>query len=91
MLDIIKLGVCSVKCESVSCSVVSFSLKCHGHVPARLFCAWNSPGKKTGVIWHSLLQIFPTQGLNLGLLHCRQILYHLSHQESPKSIHVIHL
>ena len=31
---------------------------------------------------HSLLQwIFPTQGLNQGLLHCRQILYHLSHQE----------
>ena len=31
----------------------------------------------------SLLQgIFPTQGSNLGLLHCRQILYHLSHQES---------
>ena len=30
---------------------------------------------------HSLLQeVFPTQGLNLGLLHCRQILYHLSHQ-----------
>ena len=27
--------------------------------------------------------IFPTQGLNLGLLHCRQILYHPSHQESP--------
>ena len=24
--------------------------------------------------------IFPTQGLNLGLPHCRQILYHLSHQ-----------
>ena len=33
---------------------------------------------------HSLLQgIFPTQGSNLGLPHCRQILYHLSHQESP--------
>ena len=32
----------------------------------------------------SLLQgIFPTQRLNLGLLHCRQILYHLSHQGSP--------
>ena len=31
-----------------------------------------------------LLQgIFPTQGLYSGLLHCRQILYHLSHQESP--------
>ena len=33
---------------------------------------------------HSLLQgIFPTQGLNPGLLHCRQILYHLNHQRSP--------
>ena len=30
---------------------------------------------------HSLFQgIFPNQGLNLGLPHCRQILYHLSHQ-----------
>ena len=33
---------------------------------------------------HSLLQgIFPTQGLSPGLLHCRQILYHMSHQGSP--------
>ena len=33
---------------------------------------------------HSLLQgIFPTQGSNSGILHCRQILYHLSHQGSP--------
>ena len=33
---------------------------------------------------HFLLQrIVPTQGLNLGFLHCRQILYHLSHQGSP--------
>ena len=33
---------------------------------------------------HFLLQgIFPTQGLSSGLLHCRQILYHLSHQGSP--------
>jgi len=33
---------------------------------------------------HSLLQgIFPTQGINLGLLHCRQILYHLSHWGFP--------
>ena len=31
----------------------------------------------------SLLQgIFPTQGLNLGLLHCRQIIYYLSYQGS---------
>ena len=42
------------------------------------------PDKNTEVGCHSLLQeIFPTQGLNLGLLRCRQILYHLSHQRSP--------
>ena len=41
------------------------------------------PGKNTGVGSRSLLQgIFPTQGLNLGLLHCRQILYCLSHHKS---------
>ena len=40
-------------------------------------CAWNSPGKNTGVDCHSLLQgIFLTQGSNPGLPHCRQILYH---------------
>ena len=40
--------------------------------------------ENTGVGSHSLLQgIFLTQGLNLGLLHYRQILYHLSHQGSP--------
>ena len=49
---------------------------------------WNFPGQNTGVGWHSLLQgIFPTQGLNPGLLHCRQILYCLSHQESPTVNH----
>ena len=37
-----------------------------------------------GVGSHALLQgIFPTQGLNLGFLHCRWILYQLSHQGSP--------
>ena len=37
--------------------------------------------KNIGMGWHFLLQgIFPTQGLNLVLLHCKQILYHLSHQ-----------
>ena len=41
---------------------------------------WNSPGQNTGVGSLSLLQgIFPTQGLNSGLPHCRQILYQLSH------------
>ena len=53
----------------------------NGLQPDRLLCPWNFPGKNTGVVWHSLLSgIFPTQGSNRGLLHCRQILYHLSHQ-----------
>ena len=43
-----------------------------------------SSGKNTGVGFHALLQgIFPTQGSNLGLLHCSQILYYVSHQGSP--------
>ena len=38
--------------------------------PTRLLCSWDSPGKSTGVGCHALLQgIFPTQGLNLCLLH----------------------
>ena len=45
----------------------------------------DSPLKYTGVGCHAFLQgIFPTQGSNPGLLHCRQILYHLSHQGSPR-------
>ena len=43
--------------------------------------SWASPGKNTGVGCHDLLQgIFLTQGSNPGLPHCRQFLYHLSHQ-----------
>ena len=54
--------------------------------PWTIYCPWNSPGQNTGVGSLSLLQgIFPTQGLNPGLLHCRQILYHLSHKGSPDS------
>ena len=46
---------------------------------------WNSPGQNPGVGSHSLLQgIFPTQESNPDLLHCRQILYQLSHQRSPR-------
>ena len=45
----------------------------------------DSPGKNTEVGYHALLQgIFLTQGSNPGLPHCRQILYHLSHQRSPR-------
>ena len=52
--------------------------------PARVLCPWNSLGNNIGVDCHALLQgIFLTQGSNLGLPHCRQILYHLSFKGSP--------
>ena len=45
----------------------------------------DSPGKDSGVGCPALLQrIFLTQGSNPGLPRCRQILYHLSHQGSPR-------
>ena len=53
-----------------SCSVVSDSLQPYGLQSPRLLCPWDSPGNDTGVGCHFLLQgIFPTQGLNLHLLH----------------------
>ena len=64
---------------------MSYSLRPHGPQHTRLLCPWDSPGKNTGVDNHSLLPgIFPIQGSNLGFPHCRQILYHLSHQRSPE-------
>ena len=60
---------CPTVCDPMACSPPGSSV--HG-----IF-----PGKNTGVGCHFLLwEIFPTQGLNLGLLHCRQTLYCLSHQ-----------
>ena len=60
---------CPAFCDPIDCT--------------RLLCPWNSLGKNAGVGCHSLLQgIFPTQGPNLGLLHCKQILYHLNHHGS---------
>ena len=53
--------------------------------PHGLYSSWNSPGQNTGVGSPSLLQgIFPTQGSNPRLPHCRQILYQLSHKGSPR-------
>ena len=53
--------------------------------PQGLYSPWNSAGQNTGVGSLSLLQgIFPTQGLNPGLPHCRQILYQLSHKGSSR-------
>ena len=66
------------KSESESHSVVSDSLWPHG-----LYSPWDFPDQNTGVGSLSLLQeIFPTQGPNPGLLHCRWILYQLSHHGS---------
>ena len=54
------------------------------HSPPGSSVNGDSPGKNTGVGCHALLQgICPTLGLNPGLPHCRQIIYHLSHQGSP--------
>ena len=68
---------CSV---TQSCPTLCHPMCCSPRLPhSRDF-----PGKNTGVDFHFLLQgIFLTQGLNLGLLHCRQTLYCVSHQGSP--------
>ena len=64
---------CLTLCDPMNCSPPGSSV--HG----------DSPGKNTRVGCHVLLQeIFPSQGLNPGLLNCRQILYWLSHQGSPR-------
>ena len=66
------LPLCLTLCDTMDCSPPSSSV--HG----------DSPGKNTGMSRHALLQgIFATQGSKPGLLHCRLILYCLSHQGSP--------
>ena len=69
-------------------SVVSHSERPHRLQPTRLLHPWDFPGKSTGVACHSGL-LFPSPGdlpdsrIKPGLLHCRQIPYHLSHQGKP--------
>ena len=56
-------------------------LRPHGQRSLTGYSAWDSLGKNTGVGCHFHLQgIFPIQESNLGLLHCRQILYQLSYK-----------
>ena len=78
--------LCDCACM-LSCSVVSNSLWPLGLQPARLLCLWDFSGKNTGVGCHIFPRgIFPNQRLNLDLLcllHCRQVVYALSHRESP--------
>ena len=72
--------LCLTFCDPVGCSPPGSSA--HG----------DSPGKNTGVGCHFLLQgIFPTQGSNPDLPHCRRILYRLSHPGSPYSIQLVHI
>ena len=60
------------------------SRKSHGQRSLVGYSPWNSLGQNTGMGSFCLLQeIFPTQGLNPGLPHCRQILYQLRHKGSP--------
>ena len=69
-------------CESESCSVMSDSLRHNG-----LYSQWNSLGQNTGVGSLSLFQgIFPTQGSNTVLPHCRRILYQLKHKGSSRML-----
>ena len=63
--------LCPTLCNPMDCSLPGSSVR------------GDFPSKNTGVGGHVFPQgIFPTQGLNSGLPHCRQILYYLSHQES---------
>ena len=87
------LSICqaqvSMSSGGVSHSVVPSYLRPQGLQPTRPLCAWDSPGNNTGVCCHSLLQLtFPPQGSNPGLLHCRQILYHLSCMEAQENIRI---
>ena len=81
------------KCKLLSC-VQLFVTPWKRRRPRRLtlYSPWNSPGQNSGVGSLSLLQgIFPTQGSNPCLLHCRWILYQLGHKEShTKRSKIVH-
>ena len=67
-------------------SNLKWKWKSLSHVwPHGLYSPWNSPGQNTGVS-NLLKVIFPTQGSNSGVPHCRQILYQLSHKGSPRKL-----
>ena len=89
-----KLGLCSHlqrgtgwRAVSVSYSVMSNPLQPHRLGPSTLLCPWNSHQEYWSGLPFPSPGDFQTQGSNLGLLYCRQILYHLSHQGSPKILH----
>ena len=68
-------------------TITKYVSECMLLSPVWLFATLYSLGQNTGVGNLSLLQgIFPTQGSNPGLLHCRWILYQLSHKGSPRKL-----
>ena len=73
-----------VRERDLACHSQEFTLCMSNSLQPRGLCSpWDSLGQNTGVGSCCLLQeIFPTQELNPGLLHCRQILDQLSHQGS---------
>ena len=82
LLCLVSFCVCVVSLVTQLCLTL-FDLM--GYNPPGASIHEDSPGKHTGLGSHALLQgIFPIQGSNPGLPHCRWILYHLSHQGSPK-------
>ena len=74
-----------IKCKSPSCARFFATPWTAAH---QALLSMNFPGKNTREGCHFLLQrIFPTQGSNPGFPHCRQMLYHLSHQGSPGKLY----
>ena len=66
--------LCLTHCDPIDCNLPGFSVQ-------------DSPAKNTGMGSHSLLQgILPTQESNPGLLHCKQVFYHLSHKGSLRGL-----
>ena len=77
-------------CAALNRSVISDSWQPEGLQPARLLCPQGFSSKNTGVGCHALFQgIFPTKGWNPDLLHCRRILYWLSHQGRPEHLNTL--
>ena len=83
MVKITKASASRSLCAMLSCSEMSDSLQSHGLQPARLLCL---QGLSRQEYWSGLPYPPPGDlpGLNPGLPHCRRILYHLSHQGSPR-------
>ena len=91
-MGLVNTGLCKMKCQWALC----YAVLCLVIKPCPTLCSpmdcsppgssvhGDFPSNNTGVGCHAFLQgIFPTQGLNPGLLHRRWMLYHLNHQGSP--------